>query len=491
MGEHLLLKKSFEMNPIAHSNHSHSNPYRTAKLFLPLTVVAGFLLLISTLQLSVRDVLVMALAAFTFLLALKNYGVIWLIFLLFLPFISIMAGMFGQNKINSLRVFLVVFIGLFFLTSKPRYFWPILFKNIIFLGLMLFFIANLVSAALSGDVEAVFRSVTYLEPLAFFMITYYVVLRRDGRWKTLLWVIGVGGLFVILLAFLEFAKQRPLVDIFGLQNVSYDLEKLQFYITENRYGLGGRISSILLQPVMAGVYFVIYMILVVSYILTYKQRLRNWIFILVPLCLFLVVLTGSRGPLLALAAPLLVYLAFNSKRGFTLAISLIGISILAITMAYLIPGIRNYLAASFNMFNPSSANFMGRINLTISLFNIFKMHPFFGYGPGLVQKAALVYMPGFEGLSGLENQYATVLADGGLMAFACYLIFIFGIFAQALKASRSDDRELHVAGIMMAALAAYYFTVTISVSAMATVGGQFVVVIAGGLVGLMTRKSQV
>jgi hypothetical protein len=446
--------------------------------------LVGAMLGLLTLPLAVRDLLILGLAFFAVILSIRNFGITWLIFLICLPLIYLMVGMFGQSKINGLRIFLVLLAGMFLILPKPKRFWPLLFRNSTFWGLLLFWGANLVSGIVSGELESVFRALTYLEPLAFFLLSYFVVLRRPRNWRMLLWAIGVSGAYVFLLGLVELVLQKPLAEILGFKNMVYNVERLQFYLTEDRFGLGGRISSVLLQPVYAGLFFSVYAILLTYYITVYRNRSRGWLFLVLPLSLGMAILTGSRGPILALGVALLVFVAFNQRKGFTFMITVMGLGILAFVILNFIPGIRTYMQASFDPSQKASGNWAQRINLTLMLFSFFKANPILGYGPGLIQKAAQQGVFGFAGLAGLENQYAVILADGGLLAGSTYFVFIYGVFALAVRAYRSEIQELQAAGTMMLVLAAYFFVVVISVNGITAVVGYLFMTIVGGLAGL-------
>ncbi|MFZ5878381.1 MAG: O-antigen ligase family protein [Chloroflexota bacterium] len=448
------------------------------------------LLVLLILPLEIRDFLILALAVLVLTLSTRNFGMMWVAFILYLPLIHLQAGMFGQAKISGIRIFLMIFLGTFLLLPKPRKFWPVLFKQPVFMGLVLFWGANMVSAVVSGELEAVFRVLSYLEPLVFFIISYFVVVRQPGNWRMLLWAIALGGTYVILLGGLEWITQRPLVEILGIKYAVYNSEIMEFYLSEDRFGLGGRISSTLLQPVYAGLFFSMYAILSTYYVAIYRKYYRSWLLVLLPLCMGMVILTASRGPILALGVALLAFLVFSRQKGPTFVLTVIGLGVLILAIIYLVPGLRAYMQASFDLSERASGNVTQRINLTLTLFDFFKTNPLLGYGPGLIQKAARQGTFGFSGLGGLENQYATILADGGLLAGAAYVVFIIGVFTLARKAYRSGNRELRNAGMLLLVLAAYYFSVVVSVNAILAVGGYLFTIIVGGLAGLWDHHLQ-
>lgn len=423
-----------------------------------------------------------------FLYSLKNNQASWILIVFILPFIFLMANMFDQPKFNALRLFQVVYLGIFIFSKKPEKFWQILLKNISFIGLILFILANMVSSIKSMEMESVFRSVTYLQSLGFFLFGYFVVRCRMDNWVTLIKVIGVCGIFVILLGLIEIVEQKPIVEIFNMQNTSYQLAKLQYYFSENRFGLGGRISSILLQPVHASIFFCIYLICQTFYILEYRKNKQVWLLVLVPLAFILIILTGSRGPVLALGLALLFYLAINTlsrKKIVPIIIAVIIMGVLAVIINYQVPVIRDYLIASFDPSQDESANFLGRIKLTDRLFDIFMANPIFGYGPGLIQKSAAQGVSDFIGLEGIENEYAAILADGGIISGLAYLVFVIGVFYMVFKGYRSNLKRLRNAATMVSVLAVFYFLVVTSVFAFSNIGGFLFLSIVGGFAGLL------
>ena len=268
----------------------------TAIRWTLLTALVILLLELLRIPLDARDPIVVALAVLVFVLALYDFTGAWLILILALPFASLIAGMFDQPKITGLRIFLIAFGAAFFFGRKPADFWRALLQHLVFKGLVFFILANLLSALFSGQIAAVFHAVVYIEPLLYFVFSYYAIRQSPARISHLVWAIAAGALVVALLGLVEFAAQRPLVEVLGLQYTTYKLSTLRYYLAENRLGVGGRISSVLIQPVYAGLYFAACLIAQVFYVWVYTPDPRKWLVWLVPFGLVMVLVTGSARP---------------------------------------------------------------------------------------------------------------------------------------------------------------------------------------------------
>jgi len=100
--------------------------------------------------------------------------------------------------------------------------------------------------------------------------------------------------------------------------------------------------------------------------------------------------------------------------------------VLVVVYLTLPPSFIKFLTGSFDLteVNSYNANVLGREALTLRMIEIFLSHPLLGVGPGIIQKSIFSLNESrYLGLGGLENQYATILAENGALG-----IFFFGGF---------------------------------------------------------------
>jgi hypothetical protein len=84
------------------------------------------------------------------------------------------------------------------------------------------------------------------------------------------------------------------------------------------------------------------------------------------------------------------------------------------------------------------------------------MNPIVGNGPGLIQKMAAKGDPRYERLVGLENQYASILADGGILSSIFFIGYIAGLMMLLIKVYlRSRNKELEKDTLLVLTLFIY------------------------------------
>ena len=86
-----------------------------------------------------------------------------------------------------------------------------------------------------------------------------------------------------------------------------------------------------------------------------------------------------------------------------------------------------YIIESFQDVDPlnigATSALYTRLELSEFFFELLKEHVFLGFGPGFIQRmAASVGM--FWNLRGMENQYAALLVESGVIGFLAFMVFI-------------------------------------------------------------------
>jgi O-antigen ligase len=155
-----------------------------------------------------------------------------------------------------------------------------------------------------------------------------------------------------------------------------------------------------------------------------------------------VLLTGTRGAIVGLLvlAFLGISAAWRSGRARALGTALV----LFVSVALLSPAIRTFLDESIRVDEPSTsaANVVGRLALTKRMLDVFAGNPALGVGPGYFQKVG--DGPGeidTEGLGGIENQYATLLAENGLIGCALFMAFLGVVVMRGISQRRRESNQ--------------------------------------------------
>ncbi|HUR22206.1 MAG TPA: hypothetical protein VMZ90_15425, partial [Vicinamibacterales bacterium] len=272
---------------------------RSSPAFILCLMAAGVLALLP-IDPRYRDFVLLGGTVAACVLAFFDFAAIWRFFLLVLPVIHLIGGMFGQSSLSLVRFALIGLTGvLLVLSREARGRWQIVPVEAGVLTFLIFVGANFVSATHAFSQEAAFRSITYLEPALFFILSYHVVRRDSANLRQIVRVIAIGGVVVCVAGLVEIQQQRSVFDLLHVQ-LPGNVENLVPYFAENRFGLGGRISSTIGQPVYAGTYLVIWLVATVGYILRYRRGYLLLLIALLPIAGLLILATGARAPLLAL-----------------------------------------------------------------------------------------------------------------------------------------------------------------------------------------------
>lgn len=432
-----------------------------------------------------RDVMVTAAVVGAVVLSFKRLASVWLGVLALLPLIRLSGELFGWNGVTASRLLVISLASIAFVIPLMKFGITKLaqdargqesplraeMQNFIALAQTnggkffgLFVVVNVLSALHVASVPAFFVAMTYLEPLLFFALSFVLVWQRRIAAADILRAILWGALLVAGVALYEWMTQQA-VSAWLNPNLKNMLEVYLYGFDSNRFGLGGRLGSLIAQPVVASLYWVLVLILALYYFRAHARA--KWIQAAWGLvCLALLLVTGTRAGLLALAAAFVVYWVLGlrtlRRRIFALNAAAVG----ALTLALALPTLTDYLVATFTLDTTSNAprNVHWRVAITGGLLQIFQANWLLGYGPGLVQKqAAAGEIPKIDGeysLGGLENQYATILADGGIVAGGAYFLFMLGTIQDAWQmfcAARWRAR-----GVVLFALFAAYFVFAVT-----------------------------
>jgi hypothetical protein len=431
----------------------------------------GLIIMLLELPASTRDIAFIGCFGVMAMYALRRFATAWLVGLAAIPVICLGTSMFEESKASWSRLVLCGFILILLIRKAPGMQWKVMFKSVGILGFCLFVVANVFSALRIMSLESVFRSMVYCEAIMVYILTYYIVRSKTSSLERVYKAMLIGGAVFGAIGIIEFISQDSIIHLLNLQIMG--MEDPSIYFMDNRYGLGGRISATVLQPVYAAIGFVIYAFIAAFYVVIYKPKIRWSLLLIICLGGFLTIATASRGPMLAVLPALFGLLILYRRKSITM-ILIITIILLMVGLSAIsiLPNMQNYLIESLDETNPTSANVVGRIELTRTLLDIFKANLLLGNGPGIIQKAGREGVGEYAGLAGLENQYAVILADGGIIAGFMYLIFMLGAFITLARIYRNNrSKELRVGSICMMVIFIYYIFVTATAT---TLGGPMI-----------------
>jgi hypothetical protein len=462
-----------------------------------ITLILGTLYLLRV-EPEYRDGAFLVIALFGMAVAIRDFSLIWMFFLAELPIIQLQSELFDQSRVSWTRFLLVGLMIVFVVSKKKAGFWKGLSRQLAFVGLVLFLVANLLSAFRLLEVEAMARCLAYGEPLLVLVMSYHVAISHPDNPQRLLRAILIGGLFVMAMAAFEFTTQKSIIEVLRVRSLV--IEDAQSFLLADRYGLGGRITSLFAQPVYAGIGFFAYGLMLAFYVLMYKPALPRIIWILALASgIFLMFVTGSRGPVVALAPTILAFVLFRHSRNLwtrtrnaLLILAGVAVVLYTLTTLDLLPGVKEYWTRSFNLTNWESSGLSGRMDLTNTLLDAFMENPILGSGPGMIQKQAMAGSARFAGTAGLENHYAVILADGGLVAAAMYGLFIVGIYVLLIRRLRFEsDRATTYYGLMGLLLFTFLFANGLAASFLGgTIIDTMMAVLGITAVGFETWKHQ-
>jgi O-antigen ligase len=448
--------------------------------FIAVVFEAAALLFIATLSEPYRSVGFSLVVLVLLVSAIKWFDRAWITILATLPFWFLASSLFGQPKMTGVLLLTLGMVGISLLKSvvadsrhtNPRH-WGIV-------AFLLFVVANVFAGFYAGQIESVFRALAYLEPLLVCILTYAVVRHDPDNLPRLLRGIVIGGLLVGALGVFELVTQKSILAELGIATD----ENILIYLVQNRFGLGGRVVSVIGQPVYAGIYFALWLIVTIAYIAQYVTTRRKALLVITAITgLVLVLATGSRGPILALLPTLLAFAFLGRRHGRVLIPTILLVGMVALVLYQLLPDLFAFFRDSFaiDQQTAASTSLIGRLDLTGALLDIFRQNPALGFGPGLIQQGGLQGGGGFEGLAGLENQYATILADGGLLAGSMYLLFMGAVFASLLRMRSHPKAAISNMGVMALLLFVYYFVVVATATTLTVVVNLLLMAIYGAV----------
>jgi hypothetical protein len=216
-------------------------------------------------------------------------------------------------------------------------------------------------------------------------------------------------------------------------------------MSDVRFGISGRISSFVGQPIYAALYLFIMLPVILFYRKYYNDNyaIKLLCIILVILGAILIFMTGSRSVMLPLTIFPLVFLIFRDGKKVLKTKWLYYYIFGMLLLPVLLPKeFLNFIIESFKDIDQlniaATSALYTRLELSEFFYELLKEHVFFGYGPGFIQRmAANVGM--FWSLRGMENQYAALLVESGVIGFLAFMVFIIKAISMSAAACRDKN----------------------------------------------------
>jgi hypothetical protein len=288
--------------------------------------------------------------------------------------------------------------------------------------------------------DSLLRTISYAEPILWLLIGASVVSEGGASKGILLTAVSLGFAVVLLISIPEvIAQANPLIAL-GIDKGNGD------YMYDRRLGFTGRIVSTLGQPVYAGLYGVC--CVAVAFYLSRDSNastIRRMCLTIIAIAgAAFVFLTGTRAAIVGLLVLPVAYVVLSWHQGGHKKI-ISPFVLLLLLLLFAIPGSAlEYWRDSLDVesYSAGSRNVLGRLYLTGQMFSVFREHPLLGVGPGYFQKALDTGgRQGLEGLSGVENQYATTLAENGALGTLLLLTCLTLLIYQPKRVSESGEAE--------------------------------------------------
>lgn len=363
-----------------------------------------------------------------------TYGLAaWLVLL---PIVVTIKGFEGLEIFPMERVFNTLLFGVALIKIRGN--WHKIPGTSLFVYYLVFLFAILLSAVFSDmPLSSLARTLTFIVPLMMGVMVLAAVMEKENGLQMIMRGMIIGSAIVIGYGIVELIIQKNLFLEMGVLPWEED------YMSDVRFGISGRISSSVGQPIYAALYLFVMLPVILFYKKYYNDNYANkslYIFLFI-LGIISILLTGSRSVMLPLAILPLVFLIFrHGTKVFKtkwLYYYIFGFMLLPVLLP---KELLNFIIESFKDLNQlniaTTSALYSRLELSEFFYELFKEHVFFGYGPGFIQKmAANVGM--FWNLRGMENQYAALLVESGLLGFLAFMVFIF----KAIRMSAATCRD--------------------------------------------------
>ncbi|HEY9202184.1 MAG TPA: O-antigen ligase family protein [Gammaproteobacteria bacterium] len=277
---------------------------------------------------------------------------------------------------------------------------------------------------------------TYMDPFVLFVLAYSILHDEESIKKLLF------SMVVLLVVFLAITALSAF-DIVSVERATVD-EKW------------GRSKGAFAEPNQFAAYLAAFVPLVLAFIFTSTKKVKKIIYtIVLVLTIFVLLLTGSRGGLVSLAASIGVYYVLHSKQPIMKSIfNLVGVYSVAfvglVLIFFLLPentasGLMLKISGEF-VENSNTDYTSGRLSIWTRALEAFIYSPIFGTG-------WQTFIPLFGANS--HSDYILFLVTTGVVGLGLFLSIFYAMFKEVMKWRSKDDCYSHFYNSYIGGLAAF------------------------------------
>ena len=324
-----------------------------------------------------------------FAISFKNYTFAFSVWLVLLPVVVQINSFEGWEILPAQRIVTcLLFMVAFF---KLRRNWRKIPDLSLFWYYLLFIFCLFLSSIFSEiPLQSAGRTLTFFVPLMMGIMALAAIVENENGLRIIIKAMIAGFTISIAYAIIEFLFQDNYLVSLGLIFSDAD------YLAEDRYGLGGRITSFLGQPVYAALYFLVVLPLILFYRKYYVKNpvIKATYLMLLALGVFVILLTGTRSAYLTIPILPLIYLFYQKRTKLITSKIFYAYVVALVLLLFLLPQeLISFTQESFQVENPDAAagtsaasNVVYRIELTMTFIDSLKRMFFWDWGQDIFKK---------------------------------------------------------------------------------------------------------
>lgn len=396
-----------------------------------------------------------------FILVSKNLYKLLYFFIFLLPFLPRYIGFgIGQegSSLSLKRILLLVLLGVtsLFLLQQRKYLSRV-FKVLkankllvwIFISVMFIQLASIIINGIAIKSIVLFINDFMMTFFMLFICTMFI--RNINDITQLYKVITWSYLLVISLVLIEAVIQHPIYTVFASNQIQVSRDISDAFMRDGMY----RVSASFTNPIVLGAFLVSMFSLILSYVP------KKFILILLPIYLFCVYMTGSRGAILLTLILFYLYVFFTfgkRNRLFSMLLNILNsiLIILIIIFSYVyISDLYNNFTNYMSFDTASERSDVSRALQFYVILDYIKDAFWLGHG-------RIVVFEQFKESFGasLDNYYIRVLAETGFIGLFLYTILMGLIVKYAFDIAKINKKFLPIS-LSVIVLVLYQFLLAI------------------------------
>lgn len=379
---------------------------------------------------------------------LRNFylgGIIYVVSSLVLP--QFVAFVLGPINLNMNDMFLLCMLASFIIHRKELssdFSWGQIFNL-----QSVYIITSLLVLLFSSYVPAEVQNYQFAKNVLFHTVVpvffcFYLFQNKNNNIKFLSWVVNVGIIIGIYGIICYIIKENPYIKMLNL--LYYNDYSFEYFLTEARGGLSGRVSGTVNHPLSWGQ---LWGILLALFVMMQKQIGRIRFRLLIVLACLNILFSGSRSALVSLAPILVCYglsggglkiikkIALYAMIGFALSFTLS-----SKMQTYLQSAIFFWDESRSDAANINGSNVDMRIRqIETTMFDVQRENIFVGYGLGYLEYASMKNVRNSDML-GFESVFFQKMYEQGLVGLFGFFCFMLQFYLFGAKRLIKSDRIL-------------------------------------------------